>query len=98
MRYHKVSKLKDPELYFLILLQLYLPWRNENDLKGDASTGYFSTYQQMYDSVALDIKQNILKHDPYFEQIDLDLDNMFDYVAEMILMMKDNKATVTSIF
>ena len=64
MRYHKVPKLKDPELYHLILLQLYLPWRDENDLKGD-----FSSYQEMYEHVELDIKPNILKHEPYFEHL-----------------------------
>ena len=76
MRYHRVSKMKDPELYYLTLLQLYLPWRDESDLKGDISTGHFPTYQEMYEHVALDIRPNILKHDPYFEQVDLDLDDI----------------------
>ena len=71
MRYHKVSKMKDPEMYYLILLQLYLPWRDESDLKG-----HFSTYQERFASVETDIKQNILKHEPYFEEVDLDLDDL----------------------
>ena len=71
MRYHKVSKMKDPEMYYLILLQLYLPWRDENELKGN-----FSSYQEMYADVESDIKPNILKHDPYFEEVDLDLDDL----------------------
>ena len=33
IRFHKVSKLKSPEEHYLILLQLYMPWRNENELK-----------------------------------------------------------------
>jgi hypothetical protein len=82
MRYHKVSKAKDPELYYLILLQLYLPWRDESNLKGDGSTGLFSTYQEMYEHVAEDIRPNILKHDPYFEQVDLDLDDMLANVRD----------------
>ena len=82
MRYHKVSKAKDPELYYLILLQLYLPWRDESDLKGDNATGNFSTYQEMYEHVADDIRPNILKHDPYFEQVDFDLDTMLDDVMD----------------
>ena len=76
MRYHKVSKLKEPELYYMILLQLYLPWRVESDLKGR-----FSTYQERFASVESQIKSDILKHDPYFEEVDLDLDNL---VANMI--------------
>ena len=33
IRFHKVSKLKSPEEHYLRLLQLYIPWRNENELK-----------------------------------------------------------------
>ena len=77
MRYHKVSKMKDPELYHLILLQLYYPWRDERELKED-----FSSYQEMYEHVELDIKPNILKHEPYFEQLELDLDDMLDNVID----------------
>ena len=80
MRYHKVSKMKDPELYYLTLLQLYLPWRKESDLKGDESTGFFSTYQEMYEDVASYIRPNILKHEPGFERVDLDLDSMLDNI------------------
>ena len=71
MRYHKVSKMKDPEMYYLILLQLYLPWRDESELKG-----HFSSYQEKFASVETNIKRNILKHEPYFEELDLDLDNL----------------------
>ena len=71
MRYHKVSKMKDPEMYYMILLQLYMPWRDESDIKGN-----FSTYQEKFVSVETDIKQNILKHEPYFEEVDLDLDDL----------------------
>ena len=71
MRYHKVSKMKDTEMYYLILLQLYLPWRDQSDLKGQ-----FSSYQEMFAFVEDNIKPNILKHEPYFEQVDLDLDDM----------------------
>ena len=35
IRFHKVSKLKSPEEHYLRLLQLYMPWRNENELKQD---------------------------------------------------------------
>ena len=41
IRYHEVSKLKDSEPYYFILLQLYLPWRNEYELQGN-----FSTYEE----------------------------------------------------
>ena len=33
IRFHKLSKLKSPEEHYLRLLQLYMPWRNENELK-----------------------------------------------------------------
>ena len=35
IRFHKVSKLKSPEEHYLRLLQLYMPWSNENELKQD---------------------------------------------------------------
>ena len=73
MRYHKVSKLKDSELYYFILLQLYLPWRNEDELKGN-----FSTYEERYSNVESIIRRNILKHDPYFEKCDMNLDDMLE--------------------
>ena len=60
MRYHKVTKLKDSEQYYLKLLQLYMPWRNEDEIKGDCYT-----YEEKYTEVELDIKPNIYKHDPY---------------------------------
>ena len=77
MRYHKVSKLKDPELYYMILLQLYLPWRVESDLKGTSSS-----YQERFANVESEIKTNILKHDPHFEEVDLDLDNLMSNMMD----------------
>ena len=35
IHFHKVSNLKNPEGYYLRLLQLYMPWRNEIELKQD---------------------------------------------------------------
>ena len=69
MRYHNVNEMVDPELHYLILLQLYLPWRNENELKRG-----FSSYEEMYKHVEEDIKPNILRHEPYFESQDMNLD------------------------
>ena len=57
IRFHKVSKLKNPEEYYLCILQLYLPWRNE-----DALTGTFNTYQERYEQVKDDISKNIERH------------------------------------
>ena len=31
IRFHTVSELKSPEQNYVRLLQLYLPWRNENE-------------------------------------------------------------------
>ena len=47
------SKLKNPEEYYLRILQLYLPWRNE-----DALTGKFNTYQDRYEQVKDGISKN----------------------------------------
>ena len=46
IRFHKVSKRKSPEEYYLRLLQLYIPWRNENELKQD-SQSYGDRYKEV---------------------------------------------------
>ena len=46
MRYHKVSKMKDSEQYYLKLLQLYMPWRNEDEIKG-----YCHSYEEKFGQV-----------------------------------------------
>ena len=46
IRFHKVSKLNSPEEYYLRLLQLYIPWRNENELKQD-SQSYGDRYKEV---------------------------------------------------
>ena len=62
IRFHKVSKLKSPEEHYLILLQLYMPWRNENELKqGNQS------YEDRYKEVEGDRFYNIKKHEPYLD-------------------------------
>ena len=76
MRYHKASKLKDPELYYLTLLQLYMPWQKEVELKGD-----FESYEDKYNHIESDIKQNILNHDPYIDSYDVDVDELIDNVS-----------------
>ena len=60
--FHKVSKLKSPEEHYLRLLQLYMPWRNENELKqGNQS------YEDRYKGVEGNILCNIKKHEPYLD-------------------------------
>ena len=71
MRYHKGSKLKNPEHYYMTLLQLYLPWRNEDNLKDGCSS-----YQEKFDSVEPDIKPNIERHDCFYGIYDDDEDMM----------------------
>ena len=61
MRYHKVSELEDPELDYITRLQLYMPWRNEDNLKRDCST-----YAKIFEFVKGDIKRNIEKHDAFY--------------------------------
>ena len=60
--FHKVSKLKIPEEHYLRLLQLYMPWRNENELKqGNQSN------EDRYKEVEGNILCNIKKHEPYLD-------------------------------
>ena len=76
MRYHKPSKFSSPEGYYMVLLQLYMPWRNENDIIGSSDS-----YKEKFDGVFENIKANILEHEPYFGQFDIDenvLDNNLD--------------------
>ena len=46
IRFHNMSILKSPEEYYLRILQLYLPWRDENDLKYDNGT-YATKYEEV---------------------------------------------------
>ena len=71
MRYHKVTKTKDSEQYYLILLQLYMPWRNESQLKEDTQS-----YEDKYNEVESDILCNIKKHEPY---LDIDYEELHNY-------------------
>ena len=62
MRFHKVSKLKSPEEHYLRLLQLYMPWRNETELKKDNQS-----YEDKYKEVEDEILCNIDTHEPYLD-------------------------------
>ena len=53
IRFYKVSKLKSLEEHCLRLLQLYMPWRNENELKQDNQS-----YEDGYKEVEGDILCN----------------------------------------
>ncbi|XP_066914113.1 ATP-dependent DNA helicase pif1-like [Clytia hemisphaerica] len=48
----------------MVLLQLYMPWENENDLKGNCAT-----FEERYFEVEEEIRPNILKHDPNFDAV-----------------------------
>ena len=54
MRYHKVSELEDPELHCMTFLQLYMSWRNEDNLKRDCST-----YAEKFEFAKDDVMSNI---------------------------------------
>ena len=62
IRFHKVSKPKNPEEHNLRLLQLYMPWRNETELKQDNKS-----CEDKYKEVEDDIVCNITKHDLYLD-------------------------------
>ena len=71
IRFHKVSKLKCPEGYYLRLLQLYMPWRNESELKQDNQN-----YEDKYREVENQILCNIKKHEPY---LDIDYEELHNF-------------------
>ena len=60
IRFHKVPKLKNPKEYYLRLLQLYMPWKNENELKQDNRS-----YEDRYKEVEGDICN--IKKQPYLD-------------------------------
>ena len=72
--FYKVSKPKSPEEHYLVLLQLYMPWRNENELKL-----HNQSYGDRYKEVEGDIFCSIKKHEPY---LDIDYEELqnFDFV------------------
>ena len=65
-----MSKLKIPEEHYLKLLQLYMPWKNENDNQ---------SYEDRHKEVEGDILCNIKKHEPH---LDIDYEELqnFDFV------------------
>ena len=71
IRFHKVSKLKSPEEHYFRLLQLYVPWRNENELREDNQS-----YEDRYKEVEVDILCNIKKHGPY---LDIDYEELQNF-------------------
>ena len=87
MRYHKVTKLKDSEQYHLKLLQLYMPWRNEEDILGDCHT-----YQEKFEQVETTIKPNIYKHDIYFGKYDIDEDDLLPVYENSDAESEENDA------
>ena len=73
IRWHSVSKDKSPELYYLRILQLYLPWRSEDELCHNNGS-YFSKYEEVKDI----IYDTIMKFEPYHEMSTEDLENAYD--------------------
>ena len=78
-----MSKLKSPEEHYLILLQLYIPWRNENELKQDNQSS-----EDRYKEVEGDILCNIKKYEPY---LDINYEELqdFNFVNQMKKIMQN---------
>ena len=73
IRFHTVSKLKSPEEFYLRLLQLYMPWRDETQLKM-----IDQSYEERYMEVKEECEENLQKHEP-FTPIDYEeLENLPD--------------------
>ena len=64
------EKLKNPELHYLRIVQLYLPWRNEDELKHQDGT-----YESKYKEVENEISVNIKRHEPY---VDIDYEEIYN--------------------
>ena len=71
IHFHKVSKLKSPEEHYSRLLQLYMPRRNESELKQDNQS-----YEDRYKEIEGNILCNIKKHEPY---LDIDYDELQNF-------------------
>ena len=71
--FHKVSKRKRREEHYLRLLQLYMTWRNEKELKQENQS-----YEDKYKETEGDILCNIMKHEPY-----MDID--YNKIAKLLL-------------
>ena len=59
VRWHSISKTKNPEMYYMRLLQLYLPWRKEEDLLHEDGT-----YTSKFNAVRDDIIDTIQIYEP----------------------------------
>ena len=71
IRYHYISKEKDEELHYHRLLLLYLPWRNESDLK--ASFSYKTKFEQVKETTT--ILEKIKTYEPFNDEVENILEN-----------------------
>ena len=76
-RTHKVSKDSAPEEYYMILLQLYWPWRDEIDLKHSDGT-YTSKFNEVKDV----IDDTISRFERYDQITEEDLENGYTISSE----------------
>ena len=67
-------KLKSPEEHYLRLLQLYMPWRNENEVKQDNQS-----YEKRYKEIERGILCNLKKLESYMDINYEELQN-FDFI------------------
>ena len=74
IHFHKVLKLKSPEEHYLRLLQLYMPWRNENEVKQDNQS-----YEERYKEIERGILCNLKKLESYMDINYEELQN-FDFI------------------
>ena len=71
IRFHKVSKLKSPEQHYLRLLELDMPWRNDDELRQENQS-----YEDRYKEVEGNILSNIKKQEPY---VDIDYEELQNF-------------------
>ena len=71
IRYHYISKEKDEELHYNRHLLLYLPWRNESDLKANFS--YKTKFEQVKETTT--ILEKITTYEPFNDEVESILEN-----------------------
>ena len=72
--FYKVFKLKSPEEHYLRVLQLYMPRRNENELKQD-NQSYEDRHKEVEDDILCNIKKHKKLQNFNFVQSDEEEDN-----------------------
>ena len=76
IRWHNITEKKDSEGHYHQKLQLYMPWRKEDDMKSDNQT-----FKDKFEEVKSEIQENMNHHEPYYN---IDVDDLPDPFIEQL--------------